>query len=52
MLGVGIPCIGFSPIHHTPVLLHDHDERLNKKIYLQGIKIYCKLITAFGQHQG
>ena len=41
---VGIPAIGFSPMNHTPVLLHDHDEFLQADIYLKGIEIYRKII--------
>jgi aminoacylase len=40
----GYPAIGFSPIIHTPVLLHDHNEYLPKDIFLHGIEIYMKLI--------
>jgi len=37
---LGIPCLGFSPMNNTPILLHDHDEFLNEDIYLRGIEIY------------
>ena len=40
----GYPAIGFSPIIHTPVLLHDHNEYLPKDVFLHGIEIYVKLI--------
>ncbi|XP_059487920.1 aminoacylase-1-like [Neocloeon triangulifer] len=43
---VGIPALGFSPIVNTPVLLHDHDEFLNEKVFLHGIKIYEELLKA------
>ncbi|XP_072939277.1 aminoacylase-1-like [Epargyreus clarus] len=43
---VGIPALGFSPMNHTPVLLHDHDEFLSVDIFLKGIDIYTKLIPA------
>ncbi|XP_013187319.1 aminoacylase-1 [Amyelois transitella] len=43
---VGIPAIGFSPMNHTPVLLHDHNEFLKVEVYLKGIDIYVKLIPA------
>ncbi|XP_034185226.1 aminoacylase-1 [Osmia lignaria lignaria] len=43
---VGIPAIGFSPMNKTKILLHDHDEYLNKDIFLKGIEIYLKLIPA------
>ncbi|EME30348.1 Aminoacylase-1 [Galdieria sulphuraria] len=41
-----IPCFGFSPIHSTPVLLHDNDEYIPKDIFLKGISIYERLIEA------
>lgn len=43
---VGIPAIGFSPMNNTKILLHDHDEYLNKGVFLRGIDIYTKLIPA------
>lgn len=42
---VGIPAIGFSPMNNTPVLLHDNDEFLKADTYLNGVKIYEKIIT-------
>eukprot|EP00871_Galdieria_phlegrea_P000897 jgi/Galph1/1808/GphlegSOOS_G492.1 len=47
----GIPCFGFSPIHQTPVLLHDHEEYISKTVFLQGIQIYAQLIEALGSLQ-
>ncbi|XP_017486448.1 PREDICTED: aminoacylase-1-like isoform X1 [Rhagoletis zephyria] len=44
----GIPAIGFSPINNTPVLLHDHDEFLQADVYLKGIVIYKKIVSAIG----
>ncbi|KAH8241931.1 hypothetical protein KR038_000775, partial [Drosophila bunnanda] len=43
---VGIPALGFSPINHTPVLLHDHDEFLQAETYLKGVQIYQKIIAS------
>ncbi|XP_061146532.1 aminoacylase-1A-like isoform X1 [Syngnathus typhle] len=43
---VGIPAIGFSPMNHTPILLHDHNEFLNERVFLKGIDVYKKLIPA------
>jgi len=42
---LGIPAFGFSPINNTPILLHDHNEFLNDKIFLRGIEIYETIIT-------
>lgn len=41
---LGIPAIGFSPIIHTPVLLHDHNEFLPAEVYLKGIEIWKEII--------
>ncbi|XP_014235528.1 aminoacylase-1-like isoform X1 [Trichogramma pretiosum] len=43
---LGIPAIGFSPMNKTKILLHDHDEHLNKEVFLNGIRIYEKIIYA------
>lgn len=43
---LGYPAIGFSPIRNTPILLHDHNEFLNEKVFLEGLDCYCKLIPA------
>jgi aminoacylase len=40
----GVTMIGFSPMIHTPVLLHDHNEFLHKDIYIRGVHLYVKLI--------
>jgi aminoacylase len=40
----GIPSLGFSPMNNTPVLLHDHNEFLNEKIFLKGIDIFYDII--------
>jgi len=42
---LGYPALGFSPMANTPVLLHDHDERLNEAVYLKGVSTYEHLIT-------
>jgi len=45
---VGIPAIGFSPMPNTPTLLHDHNEFLNEKIFLDGIDVFVDLISNLG----
>lgn len=42
---IGLPVFGFSPINNTPVLLHDHNEFLEAKVFLRGIQIYKKIIN-------
>ena len=42
----GIPCLGFSPMHHTPILLHVNNEHLNERVFLRGIDIYQEVIAA------
>ncbi|XP_075403567.1 aminoacylase-1 [Tenrec ecaudatus] len=43
---VGVPALGFSPMNRTPVLLHDHDERLHEDVFLRGIDFYARLLPA------
>uniref|UniRef100_A0A2I2YGK9 Aminoacylase-1 n=1 Tax=Gorilla gorilla gorilla TaxID=9595 RepID=A0A2I2YGK9_GORGO len=43
---VGVPALGFSPMNRTPVLLHDHDERLHEAVFLRGVDIYTRLLPA------
>ncbi|CAG8578983.1 10716_t:CDS:2, partial [Scutellospora calospora] len=41
----GIPALGVSYIKNTPILLHDHDERINENLFLEGIEFYKDLIN-------
>ncbi|KAI3795644.1 hypothetical protein L1987_38300 [Smallanthus sonchifolius] len=43
----GVPAIGFSPMANTHILLHDHNEFLNKEEYLKGIEVYESILEAF-----
>lgn len=43
---LGIPAFGFSPMNRTPLLLHDHNEFINGRVFLDGIGIFTRLITA------
>lgn len=42
--GKPIKAIGFSPMCNTRVLLHDHDEFLNRNIFLTGIEVFKNYI--------
>ncbi|TRZ01132.1 hypothetical protein DNTS_007855 [Danionella cerebrum] len=42
----GLPAIGFSPMNLTPILLHDHNEYLNERVFLTGIQVYEHLLPA------
>ena len=41
----GIPAFGFSPMPNTPVLLHDHNEFLNEKVFMDGIDLFVDVIV-------
>lgn len=43
---LGIPALGFSPMRNTPILLHDHNEYIDERVFLEGIGVYEHLITA------
>jgi len=49
---VGIPAFGFSPMNNTPILLHDHNEFLNEKVFLKGIDIYYEVISSLANVGG
>jgi len=40
----GIPSIGFSAMIGEDVLLHDHNEKLNEKTFLDGVEIYKTIL--------
>ncbi|KAM7539278.1 hypothetical protein Aperf_G00000055517 [Anoplocephala perfoliata] len=40
-----IRAINFSPMCDTPILLHDHDEFINKQIFLDGISLFEHLVA-------
>ena len=41
---VGIPALGFSPMPNTPVILHDHNEFINEKIFVRCIDVIYVLV--------
>jgi aminoacylase len=43
---LGVPALGFSPMPNTPVLLHDHNEFISEAVFLAGIDVYVKIISA------
>lgn len=48
---LGIPALGFSPMRNTPILLHDHNEYIDEGIFLEGIGVYERLVTALASAQ-
>ena len=40
---LGVPALGFSPMKNTPILLHDHNEKLHKDVFTAGIQVYVDL---------
>ncbi|KAK4799487.1 hypothetical protein SAY86_024852 [Trapa natans] len=43
---LGIPALGFSPMTNTPILLHDHNEFLQDKVFLKGIEVYESIMIS------
>lgn len=37
-------------MNNTPVLLHDHDEFLNEKVFLRGLDIYEAILEKITTH--
>lgn len=49
---VGIPAFGFSPMRRTPSLLHDHNEYLERSVYLEGVDVMTVLIQQLASVPG
>lgn len=43
---MGVNAFGFSPMRNCPILLHEHNENIEEKVYLEGCEVYLKLIPA------
>jgi aminoacylase len=41
-----VPALGFSPMNHTPILLHEHNEMLHQETFVRGIYIYRELLQS------
>uniref|UniRef100_A0A2P2NZI3 Uncharacterized protein MANES_02G161800 n=1 Tax=Rhizophora mucronata TaxID=61149 RepID=A0A2P2NZI3_RHIMU len=48
---LGIPALGFSPMIHTPILLHEHNEFLKDTVFLKGIEVYEHIIRSLSSLQ-
>jgi len=44
----GVAAWGFTPMPNTPILLHDHNEFINEKTFLNGIEIFKKILQNVG----
>jgi N-acyl-L-amino-acid amidohydrolase len=49
---LGAPCLGFSPMRGTPILLHDHDEFVSVRAFEEGIDVYEALIQRLADDAG
>jgi aminoacylase len=45
---LGIRALGFSPMRHTEIMLHEIDEYIPEATYLEGISVFVNLIQALG----
>jgi aminoacylase len=41
---LGVRALGFSPMRNSEILLHENDEYLEEKVFLEGISVYVGLI--------
>jgi len=41
---LGIRALGFSPMRNSEIMLHENDEYLEEKVFLEGISVYIGLI--------
>ena len=45
---LGIRALGFSPMKNSEILLHENDEYLEERVFLEGIIVYVGLIETLG----
>lgn len=41
---MGVRAIGFSPIRRSPILLHEHNEYIDKSVFIEGCNVYIGLL--------
>ena len=46
---LGIRALGFSPMKNSEILLHENDEYIEEKVFLEGIEVYVGLIETLGR---
>lgn len=39
-----IPAFGFTPLNNTPILLHDHNEFVNERVFERGVEILYRVV--------
>lgn len=49
---LGVRALGFSPMRHTEILLHENDEYIAEQNFVEGIGVYARLIEALGSQDG
>ena len=45
---LGIRALGFSPMRSTEIMLHENDEYIEERTYLEGISVYVAIVQALG----
>lgn len=50
MRKVGIPALGFSPMNNTEILLHEHNESLQKDTFVRGVDVYVTIFQDMFSH--
>ena len=43
---LGVKAFGFSPMRNCPILLHENDEYIPETTFLEGIEVYCEVISS------
>lgn len=41
-----VPALGFSPLNFTEIRIHEHNEYVNKNVFLKGIDVYAAIIPS------
>lgn len=48
---LGVKAFGFSPMRRSAILLHEHDEYIERSVFLEGCNVYLSVIRALSSQE-
>jgi aminoacylase len=51
LCSAGLKAFGFSPMRRSPILLHEHDEYIDRAVFIEGCNVYLTIIRALSSQE-
>ena len=51
LCSAGLKAFGFSPMRRSPILLHEHDEYIDRAVFIEGCNVYITIIRALSSQE-